>query len=137
MLTSLSRSIRQLLATALARPRAAGVDELPRALPAAGETLGGTAVSLTLAAPRLRLVGAPAQAKAHQDISIAIAAPLPGITGKPVGATGASGAVGGAARVGASSFVAGSGARLYSLEVFRRERRGGRPGPAPKRPQAA
>jgi len=113
MLTSLSQKIRRILNPSLRTPAAAEVvaAPVPVAIAAASEPA---------AAPGLRLVRDGESTAVRRDISIRVAA----------GST-----------VGASVFVAGQGARLYSLDVFRAARQGGRPGPgspaAPFHPRAA
>ena len=112
MLTSLSQQIRQIVSSALGRAA-------PRALPALREPAAMTAASVEAPRPALRLVRSGEAAPADRDIPIRVAAGSP---------------------VGAAAFVAGQGARLYSLDVFRSaHRRGGNPGSpaAPSSPRAA
>ena len=92
MLTSLSQKIRRMVDTALAR---AGVEgTIAAAIPPAT-----AATSNAKARPSPRLVRAGETAPADRDIAIRVS----------VGSS-----------VGASAFVAGEGARLYSLDVYRR-----------------
>ena len=113
MLTSLSQKLRRLLNTSLRAPAAAAASPSP--IPAVT-----AAASALPTAPALRVVRAGEAAAPSRDISIRVAA---------------------GSSVGASVFVAGQGARLYSLDVFRAARQGGRPGPdspaAPFHPRAA
>jgi hypothetical protein len=106
MLTSLSRSVRQILASAVGRASAAA----PASAPIPSDA--GAPATRTL-----RLVR-PLEARPDdRDTSIRVAA---------------------GASIGASAFVAGAGARLYSLDVFRSERRNGSPHPTqPVSPRAA
>lgn len=99
MLTSLSRSIREVLNKLRARPAAPALHALPPALDL-------TQKLPPAKQPMLRLVGAAG----HPDISITPPAP----------------------KLGASAFVAGQGARLYSLDAFRKGQRRG-----PRHPRAA
>ena len=97
MLTFLSRSIRRFLNV---EPSGATSEPHVRALPAPSQPLIAARV-LALPAPRpqLRLV----TADGHHDTAIAPTA----------------------VHVGAAAFVAGQGARIYSLDAFRTPRTGG------------
>lgn len=116
MLTFLSRSIValvHLLAGRRSPPALAGGARV-LLLPAActSETPAESASGQVLPArPRLALIQGTKSASAKRDTPIAVAL-----------------------SVGATPFVAGQGARLYSLDVFRRERGGP---PNPRRPRAA
>jgi hypothetical protein len=112
MLTSLSRSLRRIFDAAFAK---AG----PAAAAWADESVERPMGWQPPARPALRLVSARNDSVKDRDTAVAVGAPEP----RPA--------------AGASAFVAGAGARIYSLEVFRRER-AGRPGPrTPARPRVA
>ncbi len=118
MLTSLSRSLRRIFDTAFTKAgHAAAVW--------AGDSAATAEVCATAKAPGLRLVPSLDEAVKNRDTAITPGAQEPRLAH---------------ASVGAAAFVAGAGARIYSLEVFRRER-STRPGPhrpaAPRSPQVA
>jgi hypothetical protein len=112
MLTLLSQKIRRLVDAALGRSEQGSSASAPN--PSAS-----AATSAAATRPGLRLVRAGEQSPATSDISIRVAA---------------------GSSIGAAAFVAGSGARLYSLDAFRKTRHENRPGPdtpATPRPHAA
>ena len=105
MLTSLSRTFRRIFDTALGRTSSAASS--PRA-----QSPAAASVCDAPAPPALRLVRSGAAPSAERDNSIRVTA-----------------------QVGAAAFVAGAGARLYSLDAFRHSR-GGNP-TRPRHPRAA
>ena len=111
MLTSLSQQIRRMVNAALGRAAS-------RDLAAAAKRAAIAPASVPATLPALRLVRSGDAAASDRDIPIRVAA---------------------GSSIGASAFVAGRGARLYSLDVFRSARRGHNPGSpaAPSSPRAA
>ena len=109
MLTFLSRSIRQLVSTSSSRRPGAGARPQPASVGRAAETSVARAGWAAPACP------ASSTAGAVRDRDISIAAPAPRRS---------------------AAFVAGEGARLYSLDAFRQGRVGSG-APTPAAPRAA